>query len=123
MTDKLGFMRRLNLFEQMGKVMMAMAKQVFRLERTIESLAREPVDSRLARLLVDLEGSAQKLSEGSLLPAMTREDMAKICITTRESVSRTLSAWSKDGIVELRVRRILIRDSERLRMLIHISDG
>jgi CRP-like cAMP-binding protein len=54
---------------------------------------------------------------------MTREDMAKICITTRESVSRALSAWSKDGIVELRGRRILIRDPERLRKLIHISDG
>src|SRR5216683_5866 len=107
----------------MAKVMMAMAKQMFRLERTIESLAREPVDSRLARLFVDLDGSAQKLSEGSLLPAMTREDMAKICITTRESVSRTLSAWSKGGIVELRGRRILIRDPERLRRLVHISDG
>jgi len=107
----------------MAKVMMAMAKQMFRLERTIESLAREPVDSRLARLFVDLESSAQKLSEGSLLPAMTREDMAKICITTRESVSRTLSAWSRDEIVELRGRRILIRDPERLRNLIHISDG
>jgi CRP-like cAMP-binding protein len=54
---------------------------------------------------------------------MTREDMAKICITTRESVSRTLSAWSKDGIVELRGRRILIRDAERLRKLVHTSDG
>jgi len=93
---------------------------MFRLERTIEGLAREPVDNRLARLFVDLEGSAEKLPEGFLLPAMTREDMAKICITTRESVSRTLSAWSKDAIVELRGRRILIRDPERLRKLIHV---
>jgi CRP/FNR family transcriptional regulator len=107
----------------MAKVMMAMAKQMFRLERTIESLAREPVDSRLARLFFELQGSGEKLSEGFLLPGMTREDMAKICITTRESVSRTLSAWSRDGIVELRGRRILIRDAERLRKLIHISDG
>jgi CRP/FNR family transcriptional regulator, cyclic AMP receptor protein len=107
----------------MAKVMMAMAKQMFRLERTIESLAREPVDSRLARLFFDLQGSAEKLRDGLLLPAMTREDMAKICITTRESVSRTLSSWSKDGLVELRGRRILIRDPERLRKLIHVSDA
>jgi CRP/FNR family transcriptional regulator, cyclic AMP receptor protein len=107
----------------MAKVMMAMAKQMFRLEKTIESLAREPVDSRLARLFFDLQGSAEKLREGLLLPAMGREDMAKICITTRESVSRTLSSWSKDGIVELRGRRILIRDPGRLRQLIHVSDG
>jgi CRP/FNR family transcriptional regulator len=103
--------------------MMAMAKQMFRLERTIESLAREPVDSRLARLFLDLQGSAQKLPDGSMLPAMTREDMAKICITTRESVSRTLSAWSKDGVVELRGRRILIRDPGRLHKLIHVVDN
>ena len=107
----------------MAKVMMAMAMQMFRLERTIESLAREPVDSRLARLFLDLQGSAQELREGFLLPAMTREDVAKICITTRESVSRTVSAWSKGGIVELRGRRILIRDQERLHKLIHVSDG
>lgn len=54
---------------------------------------------------------------------MTREDMAKICITTRESISRTLSAWSKDGMVELRGRRILIRDPDRLGKLIHLSDA
>lgn len=107
----------------MAKVMMAMAKQMFRLERTIESLAREPADSRLARLFADLQSSAQKEQGGWLLPLMTREDMAKICITTRETVSRTLSTWSRDGIVELRGRRILIRDSERLRKRIHVADG
>jgi CRP/FNR family transcriptional regulator len=105
----------------MAKVMMAMAKQMFRLERTIESLAREPVDSRLARLFSDLQGSAQAEQGGLLLPAMTREDMAKICITTRESISRTLSVWSKDEIVELRGRRILIRDPQRIHELIHVS--
>ena len=106
----------------MAKVMMAMARQMFRLERTIESLAREPVDSRLACLLTDLQSSSQKQPDGLLLSAMTREDMAKICITTRESVSRTLSASSKDGIVELRGRRILLRDPRRLRDLIQGSD-
>ena len=107
----------------MAKVMMAMAKQMFRLERTIESLAREPVDSRLARLFLDLQGSAQRVDDGLLLPAMTREDMAKICITTRETVSRTLSAWSRDEIIEPRGRRIIVRDPEQLRKLIHISDA
>ncbi len=53
---------------------------------------------------------------------MTREDMAKICITTRESVLGTLSAWSKDGIVELRARRILLQDPRRLRDLIQGPD-
>jgi CRP-like cAMP-binding protein len=107
----------------MARVMMAMAKQMFRLERTIESLAREPVDSRLARLLIELSGSGQRLPEGSLLQAITRDDMAKICVTTRESVSRTLSDWSRDGIVELRGRRVLIPDPERLRKLVHVSDA
>ena len=107
----------------MAKVMMAMAKQMFSLERTIEGLAREPVESRVARLVVELLGSADKPPEGDLLPAMTRDEMAKICLTTRESVSRTLSAWSREGIIELRGRRILVRDPERLRKLIHVSDG
>jgi CRP-like cAMP-binding protein len=54
---------------------------------------------------------------------MTREDIAKICITTRESVSRTLSAWSEAGVVELRGRRILIPEPERLRRLVHVSEA
>ncbi len=120
-SDFMGILARHPLM--MAKVMMAMAKQIFRLERTIESLAREPVDSRVARLLLELVGSAQRLPEGLLLPAMTREDIAKICITTRESVSRTLSAWSEAGVVELRGRRILIADPGRLRQLVHVADA
>jgi CRP/FNR family transcriptional regulator len=100
-----------------------MAKQMFRLERTIEGLAREPVDSRLARLVLDLLPGAELSRDGHLVPAMSREEMAKIAITTRESVSRTLSAWSRSGIVELRGRRILVRDVERLQKLIHGTDG
>jgi CRP/FNR family transcriptional regulator len=107
----------------MAKVMMAMAKQMFRLERTIESLARDPVESRLARLFVDLLSSAQQEDDGLLLPAMRREDMAKICTATRETVSRTLSGWSRQGIVDLRGRRILIHDPGRLRKMIHVTDG
>jgi len=114
--DFLGILARHPLM--MAKVMMAMAKQMFRLERTIEGLANDPVDSRLARLVGDLLQRAETSRDGQLLPAMTREEMAKIAITTRESVSRTLSAWSRDGIVELRGRRILVRDAERLQKLI-----
>ena len=119
--DFMGILARHPLM--MAKVMMAMARQMFRLERTIESLAREPVDSRVARLLLELVGSGQQLAEGLLLPAMTREDMAKICITTRESVSRTLSSWSEAGIVELRGRRILVPDLDRLRERVPISNA
>jgi CRP/FNR family transcriptional regulator len=107
----------------MAKVMMAMAKQMFRLERTIEGLANEPVDRRLARLLLDLLQGAESAPDGGLLPPMTREEMAKIAITTRESVSRTLSAWSRAGIVELRGRRVLVRDAGRLQDLIPGTDA
>jgi CRP-like cAMP-binding protein len=49
--------------------------------------------------------------------------MAKIAITTRESVSRTLAAWSRQGIVELRGRRIFVRDPGRLHKMIHVADA
>ena len=119
--DFMGILARHPLL--MAKVMMAMARQIFRLERTIESLAHEPVDSRVARLMVELVGSGQPSPDGVLLPAMTRDDIAKICITTRESVSRTLSAWSEAGIVGLRGRRILVPDPDRLRKLVHVADA
>lgn len=107
----------------MAKVMMAVAKQMFRLERTIEGLVHESVESRVARVLLEMSSSAEHTDDGWLLPARTRDEIGKVAMTTRESVSRVLSAWTSAGIVELQGRRIVVRDLERLRSLVRIEPG
>ena len=99
----------------MARVVMVMARQIFRLEQTIESMASQHVSGRLAALLLEEMVEGQKLDGGVLLPARSQEELAKRIGTTRESVSRTLSTWRAAHIVTMRRRRIVVLSLERLR--------
>ncbi len=99
----------------MAKVMMAMAKQIFRLEETIESVVSRPVAGRLAGLVVSMLDQAESTPEGPLLRPVSHEEMGKMIGATRESVTRTLGAWRRRGIIAMRGRRILVRKVQVLR--------
>jgi CRP/FNR family transcriptional regulator len=99
----------------MAKVMMAMAKQIFRLQETVEHLALEPARSRLARHLLTMAETGTCTEAGRLLPAETQEEMAKTIASTRETVARALSAWRRQGVVAMDGRRVVLRDPDRLR--------
>jgi len=98
----------------MAKVMMAMARHLFRLERTVEQLVHESVETRLARHLLEELGSAEATPAGALLPPQTRDELAARVLSTRESVSRTLNRWSREGVITLSGRRIVVHDPARL---------
>ena len=99
----------------MAKVMMAMARQIFRLEETVRSMALESAQERLARHLLTLSEEGEPDREGRLLPPQTRDDMARVIVSSRETVSRILAAWSREGVLATRGRRIVVRDPSRLR--------
>jgi CRP-like cAMP-binding protein len=100
----------------MAKVMMAMARQMIRLESTIESIVSRPVAGRLADLMVTLAEQAERTSSGAIvLPAYSHEELGKMIGATRESVSRTIGDWRRAGIISTQGRRILIRKPAALR--------
>jgi CRP-like cAMP-binding protein len=100
----------------MAKVMMAMARQMIRLESTIESIVSRPVAGRLADLMVTLAEQAEQTSSGAIvLPAYSHEELGKMIGATRESVSRTIGDWRRAGIISTQGRRILIRKPAALR--------
>ncbi len=99
----------------MARVVMVMARQIFRLEQTIESMASQPVPQRLAALLVEAMADGEVTGSGVLLPAQSQEALAKLAGTTRESVSRSLSGWRAAQLIAMRGRRIVVLDAERLR--------
>lgn len=100
----------------MAKVMMAMARQMIRLESTIESIVSRPVAGRLADLLVTLAEQGERNPGGAiLLPAYSHEELGKMIGATRESVSRTLGDWRRAGIIGTQRRRILIQKPAALR--------
>ncbi|MDQ2960060.1 MAG: Crp/Fnr family transcriptional regulator [Candidatus Dormibacteraeota bacterium] len=98
----------------MAKVLVAMARQMFRLEETVESLVLDSVGQRLAKLLLGWLPGAEHVADGDLLPPHTQEEMAKLVTATRETVARTLSAWRAEGMLRNDGRRILILDAGRL---------
>jgi CRP-like cAMP-binding protein len=100
----------------MAKVMMAMARQMIRLESTIESIVSRPVAGRLADLVITLSEQAERSPNGTiLLPLYSHEELGKMIGATRESVSRTLSDWRRAGIISTEGRRIQIRKLGALR--------
>ncbi len=99
----------------MAKVLMAMAKQIFRLEETIESIVSRPVAGRLAGLVVSMVDQAESTPAAPLLRPVPHEEMGKMIGATRESVTRTLGDWRRHGIIAMRGRRILVRKVQVLR--------
>ncbi len=75
-----------------------------------------PHKGRLAQLLL---GMAENLPSGGngtvVIPAYSHEELGKMIGATRESVTRTLSAWRRDGIIAAEGRRIVIRKRGALR--------
>jgi CRP-like cAMP-binding protein len=98
----------------MARVVMVMAKQIFRLEQTIESMASQQVSQRLAGLLLEEMAEREKSDGGVLLPSHSQEELAKLIGTTRESVSRTLSTWRTNKVITMRGRRIEVLRPDRL---------
>lgn len=97
----------------MAKLVMAMAKQIFTLEETLESVAYESVPTRLARLLVSLMGEGEPSADGVVLALYPQEELGKMIGATREAVARALGDWRESGVV-LTGRRIVIRDVDAL---------
>jgi CRP/FNR family transcriptional regulator len=107
----------------MARVMMVMARQIFRLEQTIERMASQQVAQRLAGTLVDEMAGGQEVDGGILIPAHSQEELARLIGTTRESVSRTLSSWRAAGVITMKGRRLVVLRPDRLRRLADSAGG
>ena len=77
------------------------------------------VSERLARLLLQWSSDG-RVSEGAIRMklALTHEEMAQLIGTTRESVTRALSDFKKQRVLELAGSTLLIRDKAALEKLV-----
>ena len=80
-------------------------------QERFRELATERVAQRLARALVRLVRQAGKKVAGGVLIAMplSRQDLAEMTGTTLFTVSRILSEWEAQGIVESGRERVVIK--------------
>lgn len=85
----------------------------------LKSIALEKVESRMASLLLKLADKAgEKNSEGLIINMkLTKQDLAEMVGTTVETSIRTMSKFSKSGILSSKTGKIIIRDIEKLKLL------
>ncbi|MBI2324151.1 MAG: Crp/Fnr family transcriptional regulator [Chloroflexi bacterium] len=94
-----------------ARMMTLLARQIFELERAVERTATEPVSQRLADLLLRMAKRDGVVPE---IRALAEADLARMIGASRESVSRLVAAWERDGILRAGQRRIEIVDEGRL---------
>ncbi len=105
------FDRNLNMYKTFVK---HLANDLRQAEITITDLAQKPVRERVAECVLLLKQTYGLDDERYINIKLSREEMASIVGTATETVIRLLSEFKKDGIIEMDIRRIRIKDQERL---------
>jgi CRP-like cAMP-binding protein len=82
----------------------------------IVELSTQHVEQRIARALLRLiRQSGKRTSDGIEINfPITRQDVSEMTGTTLHTVSRLLSAWEKDGLVNSKRKKIVVSDPHRL---------
>lgn len=102
-------------------VLEALARTIRRLSDRVENLTFLDVPGRVAKYLLDLAQvsgpvavPAGDMPAGPLELSLTQDELAAFVGASRVSVNRVLGDLERRGLVEVRRRRIVILDPERL---------
>jgi CRP-like cAMP-binding protein len=92
------------------------AGRLHALQDQYRQLATERVERRIARTLARLAQQAgRRIESGVLIDLpLSREDLAQMTATTLYTVSRIVSRWESDGILDAGRQRIVIRQPHAL---------
>ena len=98
------------------KLFSSLSERLRQSDEVIESLLHREVSCRLATLLMNLgERFGEENGVGRLIDVrLTHQDLANMIASTREAVSKVMSEFQRDGVVESRNRRIVIVDRSAL---------
>jgi CRP-like cAMP-binding protein len=86
----------------------------------LQSVALEPVEQRLARLLLGLAEKMGQEIDGMVTISATRQDLADMIGTTVETTIRITSKWQRGGVVRTARHAVGLADPSALRA---IADG
>jgi CRP-like cAMP-binding protein len=91
-------------------LMKLMTNYIQEMQQRYRELATEKVERRIARVLLRLATQLGIKTAGGIELAFTRQDLAEMSGTTLYTVSRVLSDWERQGLVEAGRERVLIRN-------------
>jgi len=92
------------------KLFFSFSERLKQSDEVIESLLNREVSARLATLLLNLgDRFGETNGSGTVLNVrLTHQDLANMIVSTREAVSKVMSEFQRDGLIEVRNRRISV---------------
>jgi CRP/FNR family transcriptional regulator, global nitrogen regulator len=92
------------------KLLFSFSERLRQSDEVIESLLDREVSARLARLLLNLSDRfGDTNGSGTVLNVrLTHQDLANMIVSTREAVSKVMSEFQREGLIEIRNRRISV---------------
>ncbi len=93
-----------------------LARRLRAQDALVQDMTFLDVPARLAKRLMELDEQAGVTVPGGRLIDLriTQEELATMVGTTRESVNKTLALFQRQGTIERKTGRILIKDAEKL---------
>ena len=85
----------------------------------LQSVALEPVEQRLARLLLTLASKVGQQKDGLMVVNATRQELADMIGTTVETAIRITSRWQRAGVVRTVRHAVALADPAALRAIAH----
>ena len=95
-------------------LMKLMTGYIQEMQERYRELATEKVERRIARALLRLAAQMGTKTEAGIEILFTRQELAEMTGTTLYTVSRVLSDWERQGLVEAGRERVLIRNPHRV---------
>ncbi len=105
------------------EMMKLLSEDLAKAELQLTHLAQKPVRERVAEALLFIkETYGLEEDEKTIAAQFSREDIANIVGTATETTIRLLSELNKDGIIELKGKKIKILDLKKLLKTANLND-
>ncbi len=118
--DRAGFLEAIGRHPGLAMSVLAeLSRRIRATNRLVESVSFLELGPRLARLLLILSARVDPDADGLLVlgARYTQGELAKRIAASRESVSKQIAQWQREGVLELVGGRIAIRDIETINFL------
>ncbi len=94
-----------------ARIAQLLARQLYDLQRSVQHAAQDPIEARLASLVLQLADC----NGDHLVLGLSQAELARLIGASRESVSRLIAGWERDGLVRVRQRALQVTDDPGLR--------
>lgn len=115
-NEIMGFFDNNNQFSM--NVMRTICGDLKEADSQMVNMAQKTVKERLAETLLYLQDTFGKNEDGTLKIQLTRDELASMIGTATESCIRLLSDFNKSELIELKGKKILLKDIPKLKKMV-----